>query len=76
LTLEYKSVECWHMKQKLIFSIPSDQIPYGISLYQRGHKNFTVVYGSQVKNDLSYSEAAKEFGLSLLHALNCDGKLD
>lgn len=64
------------MKQKLLYSIPSTQIPFGISLYQKGHKNFTVVYGQEVKTDLSYGEAAREFGLSILHALNCEGKLD
>lgn len=76
MTLEYKSVECWHMKQKLIYSISASQIPFGVSLYQKGHKKFTVVYGQEVKTDLSYGDAAREFGLSLLHALNCDGKLD
>jgi hypothetical protein len=61
---------------KLIFSIPSDKIPFGISLYQKGHKNFTVKYGKEVKPNLSYTEAATQFGLSLMHALNCEGKLD
>jgi len=61
---------------KVLFSIPATTTPFGITLSQKSHKNFTVKYGKQVKNNLSYSDAAKEFGLALLHSLNCDGKLD
>jgi len=60
---------------KLIFEIPPDKIPFGVSLHQKGHKNFTVKYGKEVKSNLSYGEAARQFGLSVMHALNCDGKL-
>lgn len=61
---------------RLIFSIPADKVPFGISLHQKSKKNFTVTYGKEVKSNLSYTEAAQQFGLSLMHALNCDGKLD
>ncbi len=37
---------------------------------------FSVVYGSQVKNGLSYGGAAHEFGECLMHALGCAGKID
>ena len=61
---------------KLIFSISENKIPFGIELRQKRRKNFSVKYGEQIKENLSYVEAATEFGLCLMHALNCDGKLD
>ena len=37
---------------------------------------FTVTYGLQVKQNLTYAEAARELGECIFHALACDGKLD
>lgn len=37
---------------------------------------FTVTYGKQVTRDLTYSEAAAEYGSCLMHALACEGRLD
>lgn len=34
---------------------------------------FRVTYGLQVKEGLTYGQAAEEFGLSVFHALACDG---
>lgn len=36
---------------------------------------FRVSYGSQVRDNLTYAEAAKEYGLCVFHALACDGEL-
>ena len=37
---------------------------------------FRVSYGAQVRDNLTYIEAAKEYELCVLHALACEGKLD
>jgi hypothetical protein len=50
--------------------------PFPISIHQNGFDNFAVVYGLQVKNKLTYDEAALELGACLMHALACDERLD
>jgi len=37
---------------------------------------YIVTYGLQVQRYLSYEDAAKEIGESIMHAIACDGKLD
>jgi len=49
---------------------------YPIRLEQTGKDNFIVTYGLQVKDHLTYGQAAKELGCCIMHALACDGKLD
>lgn len=39
-------------------------------------KAFRVTYGLQMKSDLSYAEAAKEFGECVMHALACNSQLN
>lgn len=48
----------------------------GVRLIQTGKDRFTVVYGKQVKQGLSYGEAAAEYGACIMHSLACDGMLD
>lgn len=43
-----------------------------VELWGNG-KSFAVVYGLQCQEGLDYAEAAKELGLSIMHALACDG---
>jgi 16S rRNA A1518/A1519 N6-dimethyltransferase RsmA/KsgA/DIM1 with predicted DNA glycosylase/AP lyase activity len=62
------------MKTKLCHAIKDLAFP--ISLSQKGRDNFTVVYGKQVAERLTYAQAAEEYGRSIMHALACDGKLD
>lgn len=50
--------------------------PVKIEQSENRHGRFTVTYGEQVKPDLSYVEAAREFGLCVFHALVCDGSLN
>lgn len=38
-------------------------------------KKFRVTYGAQVKENLTYAQAAKELGECILHALACEGKI-
>ena len=49
---------------------------FPIHLDQQGRDRFTVIYGKQVKNDLTYGEAASELGTCIMHALACEGMLD
>jgi len=47
-----------------------------IELYQTGLNRFTVYYGLHVKENLDYSQAAKEIGECILHNAACQGYLD
>lgn len=60
---------------KTVFSL---HVPFGLRLDQSEGKGklFRVTYGKQVKDKLTYTEGAREFGLCLFHALACDGLLD
>lgn len=49
---------------------------YRIELKRKSSNNFSVVYGKQFKDGLTYAEAAKELGACIMHALACEGKLD
>lgn len=62
---------------------PSDKTVYrveiagmDITLRKRSNNSFTVVYGKQVHNGLTYANAAKELGECIMHALALEGKLD
>lgn len=60
---------------KLVYS--NTDLAYPIRVYtSRGERPFTVVYGCDVKTKLTYFDAAKELGHSILHALSLAGKLD
>jgi hypothetical protein len=52
-----------------------NDLPYPLALIQNGRNRFTVRYGLQIKRGLTYSEAAKEYGACLMHALALQGKL-
>lgn len=47
-----------------------------IELQQTGFDRFTVVYGLQVKRNLSYAQAAAELGACIMHYQCCEGHLD
>ena len=47
-----------------------------IRMFRASKENYAVAYGAQLKTQLDYVEAAHEFGECLMHALQCDGKLD
>jgi hypothetical protein len=47
-----------------------------IALERLANKRFRVTYGKQVKSQLNYNDAAAELGLVLMHALQCEGRLD
>ena len=61
-----------HKEGKLCWS--SDE--WTVKLYQRGVDRFTVQYGLQTDQELSYGEACAKLGQAILHALACDGELD
>jgi len=58
---------------KICFS-SAENIP--VTLLQKSKNRFIVKYGQSVSGDLSYEEAAKELGASLMHRAACEGKLD
>ena len=47
-----------------------------VSLTQTGFNRFTVQYGMHIESDLSYADAAAEFGECVMHEACCEGKLD
>jgi len=51
-------------------------LAFPVTVVQTAKNRFTVTYGKQVKAGLSYSAAAREFGLCVFHALACDSQLD
>lgn len=53
-----------------------DTLAFPIKVEQDSKRKFTVTYGKQIKKNLTYTEAAHEFGECVFHALACDGKLD
>ncbi len=61
-------------RPKICFELTS--LAYPIRLEQNGIDNFNVIYGGDIKNRLSYGDAAKNLGIAIMHALACDSKLD
>lgn len=51
-------------------------LPFPVKVEQNARGRFRVTYGQQVKRDLGYEAAAKEFGLCVFHALACAGKIE
>jgi len=52
-----------------------NDLAFPITLIQTGKNQFSVIYGEQEKHDLTYSDAAHEYGVCVMHALACDGKV-
>lgn len=53
-----------------------DNLAFRVELRQRGRDNFTVIYGLQVDERLTYGEAAAKLGQAIMHALACESELD
>lgn len=55
-----------------------EDLPFPIKVEQREdkQKRFKVTYGKEVRDGLSYVDAAKAFGLCYFHALACEGTLN
>jgi hypothetical protein len=49
---------------------------YLIELSQQGVDRFTVMYGQQIDNRLTYRDACAKLGEAILHALACEGKVE
>lgn len=73
------------MKHKLCFSVDAMRLPtvdgrdasrWLIQLSQTGIDRFTVRYGAQSDDNLTYGGAAAKLGQAIMHALACEGKLD
>lgn len=61
------------MNEKIFSTTVADM---EISLIRKTKKIFVVKYHLQRKICQTYDEAAKELGYCIMHALQCDGKLD
>lgn len=59
--------------KRLCYTYENGAFP--IELRQKKADNFTVIYGLQVKQGLSYNQAASELGSCIMHALACDDML-
>lgn len=49
---------------------------YSVVLIQTGIDRFTVSYGKQVDENLTYAKAAQKFGACVMHAASCAGICD
>lgn len=56
--------------------IRHDDLAFTVILSQQGPDRFTVTYGQQITSNLTYAQAAADYGRSVMHALACDGRLD
>lgn len=59
---------------KRVASFTGDAVD--IRLDQHKNKKFRVIYGLQVKSQLTYEQAAIELGSCIMHAAACAGHLD
>lgn len=56
------------------FEVPGQ---FGVALLQhRNGKRYAVAYGLQYETGIGYGQAAREYGLCVMHSLCCAGKLD
>lgn len=49
---------------------------FDIKLDQYGRERYAVMYGAQYQENLSYTEAATQLGVAIMHGLICEGKMD
>jgi len=64
------------MARKSTVCFDLTDLAFPVTLTQQGPDKFTVTYGLQVRDKLTYTRAAMELGAAIMHALACDGKLD
>lgn len=56
-------------------STTSEHFAFPISI-QKVRSSYRVVYGKAIHADLNYSDACRELGAAIMHALQCDGAFD
>lgn len=66
---------CGDNDMPLDVCIKLTDLAFPITVEQHPNDLFRVSYGAQMKDNLTYEQAAAEFGFSVFHALACDGKL-
>lgn len=59
-----------------VITVENGKYPIILEQSESASLRFKVKYGLQIKRNLTYEEAANEFGLCYFHMLACDGKLD
>lgn len=53
-----------------------EQFDVAVTLEQHSNGKFRVIYGKEVRDNLSYGAAARELGECLLHSMSCASLLD
>lgn len=61
---------------KTCLKLSSLAFPVVLEQHETNAKSFRVTYGKQIFDYLSYEQAARRMGESIMHALACDGHLD
>lgn len=61
------------MKKQIVHKVTT--LDSQIILEQTSLTTFAVVYGSQLKQNLNYVQAAHEFGECLMHSAVCAGRI-
>jgi hypothetical protein len=61
-------------KMKLCHTVTDADYP--VKLEQSTNGKFRVTYGLQIKSNLTYGDAAKEYGACIMHSVACLGLLD
>lgn len=51
-------------------------LPFGVKVEQLANRLFRVTYGKQEQHELTYAQAAHEFGECVFHALSCANRLE
>lgn len=52
-----------------------DGLDVPVSLHQRVNGKFAVIYGADVRSDLTYEQACRDLGSAILHSLTCAGSV-
>jgi hypothetical protein len=58
-----------------LITVHAFESQYAVELWQTGKGRFSVEYGADIRHSLSYAQAAKEFGLCVMHAAACAGEI-
>ena len=64
------------MVNEIVWQTKVAGFPIRLGKHKRRKDTYSVQYGKQIVKDVSLTEAAKEIGYCIMHALQCEGKLD
>jgi len=61
------------MRKRIVHKVTN--LDHYVTLEQTSLNRFAVVYGCQIKKDLTYEEAALEYGSCIMHSATCAGRI-